>query len=100
MSTISHVYNSTELDADNSDGVQGVGGYVYPSVSPSYHPTYHPTLRGLDFVLRGSAWYDRNANGRRDANVHVNDMGDDVEYSHGIGGVIVQLVECDVDTGR
>ncbi len=32
-------------------------------------PHVAPHLHGRDFVLRGVAWYDRNANGRRYSNV-------------------------------
>jgi len=39
-------------------------------------------------------WYDRNANGVRDANVRVDGMGSNVEFTHGLGGVTVRLVEC------
>ena len=45
-------------------------------------------------------WYDRNANGRRDSNINVIGMSADVEFTHGVGGVSVQLVECDGGTGR
>ena len=43
-------------------------------------------------------YYDRNANGSRDANVASKEFGDDTEYSIGLGGVNLQLVECDLST--
>ena len=69
-----------------------------PINSPTNTPTFYPTLRGEPHVLRGAVFYDRNANGVRDSNVQVPGMGNDVEYSHGLGGVTIQLVECD-ETG-
>lgn len=43
-------------------------------------------------------YYDRNANGSRDANVESKEYGSDTEYSIGLGGVNLQLVECDLST--
>jgi hypothetical protein len=51
------------------------------------------------FVLRGTVFYDRNANGERDSNVDVEEFGNDVEYNYGLGGVNIRLVECDLETG-
>jgi hypothetical protein len=76
-----------------------------PSFSPSisYHPTgssptYHPTLHDKLFVLRGTIYYDRNANGNRDSNIETSEYGADTEYNIGLGGVNLKLVECDLST--
>ena len=116
-----HLHNSTELDADDSEGSQGGQKWRPPTItttpapttsalttlptaipifSPMDLPTYHPTLHGDPFVLRGTIWYDRNANGERDSNVKVDGLGRDVEYTYGLGGVSVQLVECDPYTNE
>ena len=78
-----------------------------PSVSPTLsnmpsggEPTYHPTLHDRLFVLRGTIYYDRNANGIRDANINTEKYGSDTEYNMGLGGVNLQLVECDLSTNR
>ncbi|KAL3773393.1 hypothetical protein ACHAWO_003684 [Cyclotella atomus] len=79
-----------------------------PSLTPSLsfapsslgEPTYHPTLHGRLFVLRGTIYYDRNANGQRDANVATEEFGPDTEYNVGLGGVNLRLVECDLATGE
>jgi hypothetical protein len=69
------------------------------SLAPSWgEPTYHPTLHDRLFVLRGTIYYDRNANGSRDANLRTEEYGADTEYEIGLGGVNLQLVECDVST--
>ena len=118
-----HDSAAVEFDADDSDGDQGGQNYVSPSYSPSSSaPTSNGPTRDT-YVLTGVVWYDRNANGRRDAYVpsgggggggvgggaggedggeggYGTTMGDDVEYSHGVGGATVQLVECDETTGR
>ena len=80
---------------------------LVPTTSPtvSYpptgsEPTYHPTLHDKLFVLRGTVYYDRNANGSRDANVDTEEYGGDTEYNIGLGGVNLQLVECDLSTNR
>ena len=124
-----HDSAAIEFDADDSDGDQGGQNYVRPSYSPSSSaPTSDAPTRDT-YVLKGVVWYDRNANGRRDADVpfgggvgggrdgggedggeedggedgeggYETTMDDDVEYSHGVGGATVQLVECDETTGR
>jgi hypothetical protein len=66
----------------------------------SLQPTDSPTPRGDPFVLRGVIWYDRNANGRRDSNVADPDHGRDVEFDVGLGGVQIQLTECDPETNE
>ncbi|EJK75219.1 hypothetical protein THAOC_03066, partial [Thalassiosira oceanica] len=76
----------------------------YPSLSPSTlepteFPTFNPTLRGDPWVLRGTIYYDRNANRIRDT-VDTYDMGRDVEHNFGLGGVTVELHECDPDTNK
>jgi len=97
---------AAELNANDADGEQGGQAWSPPTTtptdspktaSPTSAPTSHPTLHGQEFILRGLIWYDRNANGVRDSNVNVEGMGNDVEYSHGVGGVTVQLVQCDGD---
>ena len=70
------------------------------SLSPTVSPTSRPTVRGDPFLLKGVTFYDRNANGERDSNVVVMDMGQDVEYSHGLGGVAITLVQCDPETNE
>ncbi len=110
LSTVNiHDNSATEQDGNDKDGEQGGQSWAPPSSSPTLRPTTpaptsaptgHPTMHGKNFILRGIMWYDRNANGVRDSNVNVNGMGSDVEYSHGVGGMQVQLVECDGDTGR
>ncbi|KAL7541396.1 hypothetical protein ACHAXR_010888 [Thalassiosira sp. AJA248-18] len=115
-----HCNMALEKDQDNSIGSQGGQYWVTPTnsptppptssplvlsasptSSPSFQPTeapsYHPTLNVIN-VLRGTAWYDRNANGERDSNIDTIEMGPDVEYNYGLGGVTIQLMECDVDT--
>ena len=76
-----------------------------PTASPTLslaptggEPTYHPTLHDRLFVLRGTIYYDRNANGSRDANLKTDEYGADTEYEIGLGGVNLQLVECDLST--
>jgi hypothetical protein len=69
-------------------------------VTESLQPTDGPTPRGDPFVLRGIIWYDRNANGRRDPDVDDPDLGRDVEFDVGLGGVQVQLTECDPETNE
>lgn len=73
-----------------------------PTVSPrpTIGPSYHPTLHGDPWVLRGTIYYDRNANGERDSNVDTAEFGDDVEFNYGLGGVTVQLMECDPETNE
>ena len=91
--------------------VPTVSPSLVPSDQPSFmpsissfpsggEPTYHPTLHDKLFVLRGTIYYDRNANGKRDANVHTEEYGDDTEYNIGLGGVNLRLVECDLSTNE
>lgn len=103
---------STNQIVDATDGLQG--GQLFtprtpspssspttsPTQSPTRSPTMHPTLHGQAFMLRGIMWYDRNANGNRDSNVEVTGVGTDVEFSHGVGGITAQLVQCDETSGR
>ncbi|KAL7536950.1 hypothetical protein ACHAXR_007506 [Thalassiosira sp. AJA248-18] len=100
---------ATELNADDSQGQKDGILWSPPTSSPTPSPTTgaptsaptgHPTPPGEIRILKGMMWYDRNANGVRDSNVKVEGVGDDVEWSHGVGGVGVQLVECDGETGR
>jgi hypothetical protein len=48
-------------------------------------PTYHPTLHGRFFVLRGTIYYDRNANGQRDANVATEDIEPPPDFGGAVG---------------
>ena len=104
-----HQNDALENNANDAHGSQGGQDWSPPTLTPTpppttpfptSSPTSHPTIHGKEFILRGIMWYDRNANGVRDSNVEKEGMGDDVEYSHGVGGVQVQIVECDGDTGR
>ena len=108
-STEWHEKHEGEKDADDGEGNQGGQNWRPPtssptapptSAAPTRSPTQHPTLRGEGFLLRGVVWYDRNGNGVRDSNVAVVGLGSDVEYSHGVGGVQVKLVQCDPKTGK
>ncbi|KAL7547017.1 hypothetical protein ACHAWF_010337 [Thalassiosira exigua] len=72
-----------------------------PSMAkPTSSPSFHPTVKRDPWVLRGTVYYDRNANGERDSNVDSFSYGKDVEYSYGLGGVVVQLMECDPATNE
>mmetsp|Transcript_4969 Transcript_4969/g.10434 ORF Transcript_4969/g.10434 Transcript_4969/m.10434 type:complete len:883 (+) Transcript_4969:271-2919(+) len=110
-----HGKNAEELNADNSGGSQGgqqwqpevattegptAAPSPAPSLQPTPSPTEHPTLHGDPFTLRGSVFYDRNANGQRDSNVVWEGFSRDVEYTHGLGGVTIGLVQCDPLTNR
>ena len=112
-----HANVAEELDASDGDGLQGGQGWDRPTASPTpgptpgptslpttapttAAPTAHPTLSDIEWLVRGEVWYDRNANGIRDSNVYIENMGNDVEWTHGLGGVRLQLVQCDPDTGR
>jgi len=110
MST-SNIHNivADKLDASDAEGHRG--GQLYrhladsPTLAPTTapptrSPTSHPTLHGQAFMLRGIMWYDRNANGVRDSNVEVTGVGTDVEFSHGVGGIRAQLVQCDENSGK
>jgi len=107
-----HSKVAAELNADDANGDQGGQGWtasVAPttsptdqpaSVAPTWSPTPHPSIGGRQWSIRGVAWYDRNANGIRDSNVAVDGMDGDVEFSQGLGGVFLRLVQCDPETGR
>ena len=116
-SAIVHCSTSSENNALDSWGLQGGQGWTapttkspttssptsIPSFAPSItagEPTYHPTLHDKLFVLRGTIYYDRNANGARDANVETEEYGSDTEYNIGLGGVNLRLVECDISTNQ
>ena len=104
-----HTNIAEELNANDESGMQG--GQVWqapttkptsqPSISssPTGQPTFAPVLNSLERTLRGVMWYDRNGNGVRDSNVEVSGFSNDVEFEFGVGGVQVQLVECDPVTG-
>ncbi|KAL7466002.1 hypothetical protein ACHAXS_007637 [Conticribra weissflogii] len=110
-----HGKYAEELNADDSAGSQGGQQWQppalategptgapspAPSAPPTPTPTEHPTLHGDPFTLRGSVFYDRNANGQRDSNVVWEGFSSDVEYTHGLGGVTIGLVQCDPLTNR
>lgn len=123
ISELRHCQLSLEADASDSIGLQGGQDYrpptvspssmpnapsaspivsptISPSSSPSDYPTFAPTARGDPFVLYGTIWYDRNANGLRDSNIDTPGMGKDVEYTFGLGGVSIRLMECDPVTNK
>ena len=106
-----HHNASFEHDAHDAAGYQGGQSWtsraptpsptaIPTTASPTRSPTQYPTLQGWQFFLRGVVWYDRNANGVRDSNVAEGGLGSDVEYSQGVGGVQVMLVQCDPKTGK
>jgi hypothetical protein len=107
-----HDKEETEQQANDEDGLQGGQRWSPPTVSPTEQPTeepslnptmpptYHPTPHGEPFVVKGTVWYDRNANGNRDTGVSMADFGSDVEYNMGLGGVKIALVECNAETNR
>lgn len=71
--------------------------FVPTNSAPSYHPTLHDRL----FVLRGTIYYDRNANGKRDSSVSDSEYGsNDIEFEYGLGGVNLRLVECDLENNK
>jgi len=101
-----HDNTAIESDASNADGLQGGQNWtayptkspsLTPTISPTDSPTFQPTLRGIPKTVRGMMWYDANANGVRDSNV-VRGEFNDVEYKFGVGGVQMQLRECDWET--
>ena len=105
-STSIHDNQASELDASDADGLQGGQNWtayptkspsLTPTISPTDSPTYQPTLRGIPKTVRGMMWYDANGNGVRDSNV-VRGEFTDVEYKFGVGGVTMQLKECDWNT--
>jgi len=66
-------------------------------------PTSYPTMGGNKKFFKGLAWYDRNANGKRENKMTAlgEDLeGEDVEYDYAVGGVEVRLVPCDEYTER
>ena len=114
-----HCKIAFEQDGDDADGSQGGQKWQPPTKAPATprpttsfpttsspttsSPTSNaptetsdaPTPRGDPFVLRGLIWYDRNGNGKRDANIPDSVLGPDVERNLGLGGVQIQLTECD-----
>ena len=105
-STTIHDNQASELDASDADGLQGGQNWtayptkspsLTPTISPTDSPTFQPTLRGIPKTVRGMMWYDANGNGVRDSNV-VRGEFTDVEYKFGVGGVTMQLKECDWNT--
>jgi len=103
---VNHGNTASEQDGNDSEGLQGGQNWTsYPTKSPSLtptqtptnSPTFQPTLRGLPKTVRGMMWYDANANGVRDSNVHKDEFND-VEYKFGVGGVFLKLMECDWET--
>ena len=120
-----HCKIAFEQDGDDADGSQGGQKWQPPTKAPTtlfpttsspttssptstsspatVAPTSNaptetsdaPTPRGDPFVLRGLIWYDRNGNGKQDANVPDSVLGPDVERNLGLGGVQIQLTECD-----
>jgi len=73
-----------------------------PTISPvpTLSSSWHPTLSKNLWLLKGIIYYDRNANGGRDSDVNTVEFGEDVEYNYGLGGVTIQLIECDVETNK
>mmetsp|Transcript_30363 Transcript_30363/g.63460 ORF Transcript_30363/g.63460 Transcript_30363/m.63460 type:complete len:1137 (+) Transcript_30363:166-3576(+) len=71
---------------------------MYPTVGEV--PTYRPTVRADPWELRGTIYYDHNANGVRDSNLLTTDFGQDPEHQYGLGGVTIQMVECDPETNE
>jgi hypothetical protein len=107
-----HNKEEEEQQASDEDGLQGGQRWQppttsptdmptdTPSLNPTGPPTYHPTPHGEPWVLKGTVWYDRNANGNRDSGISMTDFGSDVEYNLGLGGVKITLLECNGDTNR
>ena len=110
LQTVGHKNEADEQDASDAAGFQG--GQVWskptkvptdaPSISsaPTKGPTHAPQLNSMLNTLRGVCWYDRNGNGVRDSNVEVEGYSQDVEFEFGVGGVSINLVECDPQTGE
>lgn len=100
ITTLIHCNTATEQQATN----EGAGGssiiiYNKSSNTPTLQPsTLRPTRNSIPFVLSGTLYYDLNANSRRENKIAAlageRYLGSDVEYSVGLGGVTVQLVEC------
>ena len=66
-------------------------------------PTSYPTMGEIKRLNQGLAWYDKNANGKRESRMAAlgeDLMGEYVEYDYAVGGVEARLVPCDEDTGR
>eukprot|EP00956_Cyclotella_meneghiniana_P038769 scaffold159697_cov56-Cyclotella_meneghiniana.AAC.7 len=107
-----HEKEENEENASDAGGTQGGQRWSPPTQSPTLVPTdqptegptdppsFHPTPHGEPFVLKGVIWYDRNANASRDNGITMPEYGSDVEYSMGLGGVTVTLLECNADTNR
>ncbi|EJK61011.1 hypothetical protein THAOC_18561 [Thalassiosira oceanica] len=107
-----HDNEASEKDGDDKDGLQGGQGYSDPTLKPTPQPTATPTQyptrsptnpptkQGQKYVIMGTTWYDRNANGIRDSNVEVAGLGSDVEFQHAVSGMTVKLIECDPSNGR
>jgi len=80
------------------------GGRALQSLATATNePTQSPTMGGQKKIIKGMAWYDRNANGKRESKMTAlgEDLeGEDVEYDYAVGGVEARLVPCDEDTGR
>lgn len=119
-----HCKAALELNQSDGSGYQGGQGWKDPTSSPIHSPsaspttgfptpspslapvksdaptgspTWHPTALVEAWKLAGTVYYDRNANGERDSNVDTLDQGKDVEWNIGLGGVNVQLMECNPD---
>lgn len=108
-----HCKIAFEQDGDDANGSQGGQEWQPPTKVPTPRPTTSrpttsnptsnaptetsesPTPRGDPFILRGLIWYDKNGNGRQDVNINDPILGLDVERNLGLGGVQVQLTECD-----
>jgi hypothetical protein len=111
-----HCKIAFEQDGDDANGSQGGQEWQPPTKAPTPRPTTsHPTTssptsnaptetsesptpRGDPFILRGLIWYDKNGNGKQDANINDSILGLDVERNLGLGGVQIQLTECDPST--
>ena len=103
--TLIHCNTATEQQATNEGGSLQNPNLYYdpsaPSLQPSIASTLRPTRNIIPFVLSGTLYYDLNANSRRENRIVAlageRHLGNDVEYSVGLGGVTVQLVECHDD---
>ena len=111
-----HCKIAFEQDGNDANGSQGGQEWQPPTKAPTPRPTTsHPTTshptsnaptetsdsptpRGDPFILRGLIWYDKNGNGRQDVNINDPVLGLDVERNLGLGGVQIQLTECDPST--
>lgn len=111
-----HCKIAFEQDGNDADGTQGGQKWQPPTKAPTPRPTTSPpttlfptsntptetsdapTPRGDPFILRGLIWYDKNGNGKQDSNINDSILGLDVERNLGLGGVQIQLTECDPRT--